>query len=403
MARWRPVSRKGRIIVTGFVGLYPHGAGGVAWDYLQYLLGFLKLGWDAIYVEDTRSWPIFQHGEVSCSKNVAYLAATMEHFGVPDRWAYRDESSGHWFGLSKSAVLEFCHSADIFLNLSCSTALRDEYATIPVRALVDTDPMFTQVQALDRRALAAEWCSMPELIKNHTHRFTIGTSVGSEPCHVPTLGLTWHHTHQPIVMDLWTPSDPPSEATSYYSTVMNWSVFDKLEFDGRQWGQKDVEFMRLLNLPRRVPEVPLAIAVGQLGDPAFPADTIRSAGWKLFDCGSCAPNAARYQDFIAASRGEFSVAKETYVDANTGWFSYRSACYLAAGRPVIAQDTNWSREIPNGRGLLAFDDEESAAEALRRVERDPKSHARAAREIAEECFESSHVLAGMLRVMENET
>jgi hypothetical protein len=393
------MSPKGRIVVTGFVGLFPYGAGGVAWDYVQYLLGFLQLGWDAIYVEDTRSWPIFQHGEVNCSENVAYLRATMEHFGVGDRWAYRDEASGQCFGLSESAVLEFCRIADIFLNLSCSTALRDEYAAIPVRALVDTDPMFTQVQALNRRILRGEWSSMPELLENHTHRFTIGTSIGREYCLVPTLGLEWHPTHQPIVLDLWPASEPPNGATTYYSTVMNWSVFDKLEFAGRCWGQKDVEFMRLLHLPDRVPEVPLAVAVGQLDEPTFPADTIRGAGWKLFHSASCAADAQGYQDFIVSSRGEFSVAKETYVNAHTGWFSYRSACYLAAGRPVIAQDTTWSRTIPNGRGLLPFHDADTAADALRQVELDPKVHSRAARAIAEECFDSRRVLTELLAHM----
>jgi hypothetical protein len=179
---------------------------------------------------------------------------------------------------------------------------------------------------------------------------------------------------------------------------MNWTAARQLQFDGETWGQKDLEFRRFVKLPDRVPDVSLAVAVGQTGgagDP-FPSDEARDAGWRVLDPETCAPDWGTYRSFIESSRGEFSVAKETYVKARTGWFSCRSACYLAAGRAVVTQDTGWSRYLPSGEGLLAFDDIESAADALARVESDPARHSRAARNMAEEHFDSARVLGSML-------
>jgi len=389
--------RKPRIVVTGFIGLFPFG--GVAWDYAQYVLGFEAIGWDAIYLEDTGSWPVYQSGDGDASSTIAHVAATMERFGFAGRWAYRDAISGQCFGLSAAQLADFCRTADVFLNVSCSATLREEYAAIPVRALVDTDPMFTQIQYLRGTSLSDGPTGMRELIDDHTHHFTLGASVGSPSCRIPTLGVRWYPTRPPVVLNRWPASDPPNDRSRGYSTVMNWSVVPPVTFEDEQWGQKDAEFARFLGVPRRVPEIPVALAVSHTPECPFPFDEVRDAGWIVLDSAVCAGDAQTYQDFIAASRGEFSVAKHTYVKANTGWFSCRSTCYLAAGRPVITQDTTWSRSLPTGRGLLAFHDEESAVEALRRVETDPKGHARAARAIAEEHFDSTHVLRAMLADM----
>jgi hypothetical protein len=391
------VSAKPRIVVTGFVGLFPFG--GVAWDYVQYVLGLEALGCDAIYLEDTGVWPVYQDGYLDCSLNVAHVAETMERFGLAGRWAYRDEISGGCFGLSEAALREFCRTADVFLNLSGSATLREEYAAIPVRALVDTDPMFTQIQYLSGKSLTDGPSGMRQLIDDHTHHFTLGAGIGSAHCQIPTLGLQWYPTLPPIVLKLWDASDPPTGGSRCYSTVMNWRVVDDVEFEGQRWGQKDVEFMRFLLLPQRVPEIPLGLAVSQTSGTGFPLEAVRDAGWIVLDPDLCAYDTRSYQEFIVGSRGEFSVAKQTYVKANTGWFSCRSVCYLASGRPVVAQDTAWSRLLPNGCGLLAFRDEESAVEALRRVEADPKTHSKAARAIAEEHFDSGRVLNKMLAHM----
>jgi hypothetical protein len=265
--------RKPRIVVTGFVGLFPYG--GVAWDYVQYVVGLAALGWDALYLEDTGAWPVYQHGKLDCTVNVAHVASTMQYFGQGERWAYRDALSGRCFGLSEASLQEFCRTADIFLNLSCSAMLREEYAAIPVRALVDTDPMFTQIQYLNGTSLTGGPTGMRALIENHTHRFTLGANIGSPDCRIPTLGMQWHPTVPPVVLDLWPQTDPPTGGSHDYSTVMNWSVVPDVTFAGERWGQKDVEFARFLQLPKRVPAIPLGLAVSQTPDAPFPLTAAR--------------------------------------------------------------------------------------------------------------------------------
>lgn len=385
-----------RVVVGGYLGLLP--AGGVAWDYVQYPAGLAALGHDVWYVEDTRLWPVYQQadGAADCTPNVRHLAAVMEAFGLGDRWAYRDEASGRWFGRTEAEVDAFCRSADVLVNVSCATALDDRYAAIPARALVDSDPMFTQIQWAQAEGFTVGAGGMRGVVAAHTHHFTFGESVGRDDCRMPDCGVRWIPTRQPVCLDRWpvTPLPPATEAA--YTTVMNWTAGRRLAFDGECWGQKDVEFLRLLALPDRVPDVPLAVAVGQTTGAPFPQREAQRHGWRVLDPTECAPDWRAYRDFLAASRGELSVAKETYVKARTGWFSCRSACYLASGRPVVTQDTGWSRHLPTGEGLIAFDDLEGAADALHRVEREPAAHARAARRVAEAHFDARDVLARLL-------
>lgn len=388
-----------RIIVGGFLGLLP--AGGVTWDYVQYPVGLADLGHDVFYVEDTRLWSIYQ-AEGSdwgdCTTNVAHLRAVMEAFDLADRWAYRDEASGECFGLSESKVKEVSRTADVFINVSCSTYMRDEYRGIPARVLVDSDPMFTQIQYLSEQMFTPGEATLRELVDAHTHHFTFGENIGADDCRIPSCGITWRPTRQPICLDRWTLEDSHARDEAAYTTLMNWTAAPPLFYQGETWGQKDVEFRRFLSLPKSVAGLPLAVAVAQTGGAgsAFPVEEAASNGWQIRDPNQCAPDWRAYKKFIGDSRGEFSVAKETYVKARTGWFSCRSACYLAAGRPVVTQDTGWTKHLPHDCGLLAFDDVESAAAALAAVEAAYDEHARAARRIAEECFASGRVLGGML-------
>ncbi len=388
-----------RIIVGGYLGLLP--AGGITWDYVQYPAGFAAMGHDVYYIEDTRVWPIYQTagsdwGDASAS--VVHLKKVMEAFGLAGRWAYRDEASGRCFGLTETEVREVVHTADVFVNVSCSTFMRDEYTQIPVRALIDSDPMFTQIQYLSQQMFTPGEPNLRQLVDAHTHHFTFGENVGASDCRIPPCGIRWRPTRQPICLDQWTVTDLPTRIDAAYTTLMNWTAAPPLSFGGETWGQKDVEFRRFLSLPEVVTEIPLAVAVGQTGGAGtpFPIEEAKNNGWQVCDPNVCAPDWRAYRKFIGDSRGEFSLAKETYVKARTGWFSCRSACYLAAGRPVVTQDTGWSNYIPTGDGLLAFDDQETAAEALRRITAEPGRHARAAREIAEEHFNAQSVLNCLL-------
>lgn len=387
-----------RIIVGGFLGLLP--AGGVTWDYVQYPVGFAELGHDVFYIEDTRLYPIYQKAGSDwndCSSCVEHLRAVMEFFGMKERWAYRDEASGKCFGLSEEKVKEIARTADVFVNISCSTFMRDEYERIPARVLIDSDPMFTQIQYLSEQMFTPGESGLRGMVSAHNYLFTFGENIGADDCRIPTCALDWRPTRQPVCLDYWKATLPDKKAA--LTTLMNWTAAKNLDYDGERWGQKDVEFRKFIGLPKLTPETRLAVAVGQTGETgndAFPTEEVKTDGWQVLSPDACAENWIDYQNFIENSLGEFSIAKETYVKAHTGWFSCRSACYLAAGRPVITQETDWSKFIPAGEGLLAFNDEESAVEAIRQVADDPEKHSRAARRIAEEYFDSRKVLSAIL-------
>lgn len=387
-----------RIIVGGFLGLIP--SGGLTWHYLQYPLGFAALGCDVFYIEDTRIWPVFHNDSTKnddCAASVEHLASAMSAFGFADRWAYRDEASGRCFGMSKRRIQEICASADVFVNVSCSTYMRDAYRKIPIRVLIDTDPMFTQVQCETQVKFTPGTPSLRELIDAHTHHFTFGEKVAQADCRVPLCGTNWRPTRQPICLEYWTSNCHASNESAAYTTVMNWSAAPAIQYGGESWGQKNNQFQAMMELPRRVPGIPLKVAVGQtMKGEAFPQQAATEAGWTVLDPWQVAPNWQTYRRFIQESRGEVSVAKEAYVKARTGWFSERSACYLAAGRPVITQDTGWSEHLPNGAGLIGFDDLEGCVDAVHRVERDYAAHAKAADRIARDCFASDRVLGAML-------
>ena len=394
------MKEKLRIVVGGYIGLLP--AGGVTWDYVQYPAGLAALGHDVYYIEDTRLWPIYQRDGSNWGDaipSVQHLRHVMDAFDLSARWAYRDEASGKTFGLDVERVNEICRTADVFINISCSTCMRDEYRAIPARVLIDTDPMFTQIQYLSQQMFTPGEHALRDLVDAHNFHFTFGENVYGADCRMPDCGIYWRPTRQPVCLSHWRASNPPAPGNgSAYTTLMNWSAARRLEYEGETWGQKDLEFHRFVNLPDHLPDVPLAVAVGQTGGAGqpFPADEVRDAGWRVLDPETCAPDWRTYRSFIEASRGEFSIAKETYVKARTGWFSCRSACYLAAGRAVVTQDTGWSKYLPAGEGLLAFDDIEGAADALARVESAPPRHSRAARDIAEEHFASARVLGSLL-------
>jgi len=386
--------KRRKIVVTGYIGLLP--AGGVTWDYIQYPLGLRELGHEVLYLEDTLQWPVYQDssGECRSASSVKYLAAAMGRFGMEGNWAYRDVVSGECFGMTEDAVRRFCAAADVLINVSCSTPLREEYAAIPIRVLLDTDPMFTQVQAATGKGLYGGCSSLPEMMVRHTHHFTFGENVGGPGCEVPSAGWRWFRTRQPVVLKHWPKIPLPGEGA--FTSVFNWSAARELEFCGRKWGQKNTEFMRFLHIPEELMDLRFTIAIGQTTDDPFPAEAAKKRGWCVLSAQAVAPDMASYQRFIHRSRAEFSVAKHTYVQANTGWFSCRSACYLASGRPVVTQDTGWSAFLPNGAGLFAFSDSETALAALREIERNPEPNASAAREIAEEVFDSNKVLRKML-------
>lgn len=397
---------KFRIIVGGVIGLY--STGGATWDYLQFPLGLKSMGHDVYYLEDTMRSPHNANKKkwdecswLDATECIDYLKTCMENFNLSDKWAYRDYGSGKCFGMSLKKVKEICNTADVFINISASTVLREEYLKIPIRIFIDSDPMFTQIQSLIQPAHKIK-NSMKELIDKHNYLFSFGENIGNNDCKIPTLGRNWLPTRQPICLSYWESNN--SVAKFSLTSVMNWTEQKKLMFADKVWGQKDVEFEKFLDLPNFFPNTKFEIVINPPVDRKNPAETkskfnrlrIKNSGWQVLNPKKYVATSEAYKNFIQRSYAEFSVAKETYVKSNSGWFSCRSACYLAAGKPVITQDTRWSNFIPSGQGLFAFTDLQTAKDAIEEVTRNYKQHAKAAKDVAQEYFDSNKVLTQML-------
>ena len=377
------------MIVTGLIAQYP--LGGVTWDYLHYVLGFARLGHDVYYLEDTGQWPynpVAGGLGLDCAYNVDYLAKVMSRFGLDDRWAYhfadKARQTSEWFGLSdldRAAVVE---SADLLIDLSCALEQCERYRRVSRLVLIDTDPVFTQIKlARGQRDFAAQ-------VDAHDVHFSFGECLSDR---IPQTGHRWRATRQPIVLSEWRPAATPRRV---FTTVMNWTSYRPVAYGGRSYGQKDVEFMRFLELPGIVAPTVLEVAVGPGKTRRTPRDLLTHNGWRVVDPARVCPDVDSYRDYIQSSLAEWSVAKNGYVVGRPGWFSCRSACYLAAAKPVVVQDTGLGTILPVGQGILTFDTLKEAAEAIREVESDYDRHARAAREIAETCFDSGKVLSRLL-------
>ncbi|HWH00754.1 MAG TPA: hypothetical protein VNV66_15895 [Pilimelia sp.] len=367
-----------RIIVSGLVGLYP--LGGVAWDYLQYLIGFARLGHDVYYHEDTWRWP-YQPVDVTFTADGRYSARFIAGFlaawapELADRWHYVHLGGEH-HGMGAAEFRRVVRSADVFLNVSGGSALPEELPPGAARVFVDTDPGYNQVVLRQRLAWSDE--SGPWAIGGHNAFFSYGENLGAADCRVPADGFAWRTTRMPVVTALWR-DVPPALPRAPWSTVTTWNEFGhRIVLDGVEYRSKDAEFERLIDLPR---QVPVAVRVA-LGGVDAPARRLADRGWQVVDAPATTISPASYRDFIASSRGELSPAKEVYTALRTGWFSTRSACYLAAGRPVVVQQTGLPAELPLGAGALVFSCPEEAAAAVRAVEADYGRHARATRVLA---------------------
>lgn len=369
------------VVVCGCAGTLP--LAGVALHYLQYCLGFRDLGVDVSYLEETEVWPYHpdeDRPDEQASYTVPWLADLFDSMDVP--WAFRDPLD-RYHGASEREVHARCAAADLLLNVSGAHQPEAHHRSAKTIAYVDTDPGFIQVKAAGSRDVRA-WLDRHDLL------FTFAEGMGTASCRIPDAGYRWLSTRQPVHLPFWAEVKSPPGPT--YTTVMNWRAYEPVEWQGETWGQKDAEFPVILDLPGRS-GLRLALAIG---GPGVPRDRLTAAGWRLDDPLDATRTVWRFRDYIAASRGEITVAKQCYVRSRSGWFSERSANYLAAGRPVVAQDTGWSDHLPSDKGLLAFSTTEQAIEALETVEASPDVHGSAAREVAEEYFDARAVLTRLL-------
>jgi hypothetical protein len=367
-----------KIVFAGIVARYPFG--GVTWCSLMYLLGLKALGHEVLYIEDTGEC-IYdpERDEITTDPGYGtrYIHDALEPFGLGDRWSFVNYD-GSYHGLTKEAVRRFCADADLFVNLSGGAWFwRDEYAAIPRRVFVDSDPVFTQLAI----AKGDKW--YVDFFRGFDRLFTFGANIGTPACDVPTSGFDWVPTWQPVVTEQWHTNEPPTG--DRFTTVMTWKTESFTDVDGN----KDREFLRFIELPSRTSSR-FGIAVNG------PMGLLGEHGWSPIDAMGVSRSPWDYRDFIRDSMAEFGVAKHAYVDRCSGWFSDRTACYLAAGRPALVQDTGWSAHLPSGTGLIGFSTMDEAIDGLARVESDYALHARRAREIALECLDAARVLPSFL-------
>jgi hypothetical protein len=368
-----------KILFAGIIARYPFG--GVTWCSLMYLLGLRALGHEVLYIEDTGECvydPVLNARSLDPAYGTAYIKQALEPFGLGDRWAFVNYD-GTCHGLSAPAVRAYCADADLFLNLSGGSWFwRDEYARIPRSAFIDSDPAFTQLAI----AKAEPW--YVEFFKRYTHLFTFGSNIGTSRSPVPVGDFVWHKTWQPIALDCWRTDEPPGRR---FTTVMTWQI----ESFADVGGNKDQEFLRFIDLPARTAQ-PFEIAVNG------PRTLLREHGWATVDAMSVSRSLWDYRSFIHRSKAEFGVAKHTYVASRSGWFSDRTACYLASGRPALVQDTGWSDHVPRGDGLLAFSSPDEALAGIDRINSDYARHAARAVELARAHFDARVVLPPLLDI-----
>ncbi len=374
---------KGALLVAGSLAQRP-GYGGHAWVFLQYLLGFKWLGYDVLFLDaleeslcrdraGRRVRPVD-------SWNLKYLADTFAAWGLEDAWSL--SCGGETFGVPRQRVLEKARHSTMLLNVMGFLADPHILAAAPRRVFLDIDPGFGQMW----RALG-----LSDIFAGHDDFVTIGENIGAPDCAIPTCGLPWITTPQPVALECW-PAQPAG--TGAFTTVASWrGPFGPIEYEGRTYGLRVHEFRKFFPLPHLsgLPfQVAMDIHAAETGDLA----QLRQHGWQLPDPRAVAGDTGSYRHFVQQSRAELMIAKNLYVDTRSGWFSDRSICYLASGRPVLAQNTGWTH--PSGAGLIGFSTLDEAVQGAREIAADYPRHSRAARIIAQDCFDSHKVLPRLL-------
>jgi hypothetical protein len=384
--------RQRRIVILGYMGSCP--IAGVIWQHLHYLCGLQRLGHEVYYVEDTTRYP-YDPRALNVSEDCSYAVETLRNlakaFDFTGRWAFsaRFLNPPQTFGIHLRRLRELYTEADAVLNICGSHELHEDLLKSTRLIYIESDPGFEQIRVDQgddetRRELA-----------HYQALFTFGENIGSACFPVPLHGLQWLPTRQPIVMDFWETRVPlPND--SRFTTITNWSTRGKKDLawrgDTHLWSKSE-NFLRFIEAAEIAGE-PLEIAT-DIPD-ASTAGLFRTKGWRLVDPYELSLDQESYRRYIMHSRGEFTATKDVYVRLNTGWFSDRSACYLAAGRPVITQDTGFTRLYGGDRGLFAFSNLNQIREAIAAINADYTLHSEAAHEIAREFFSAEDVLNSLL-------
>jgi hypothetical protein len=359
-----------RIAIAGCMAQKPQQAGHT-WQYLQYLLGFRRLGWDVLFLDQLP-------GPVAADDHrIAYVRDELARAGL---------DAGEHAGLSRAETLRRVRDCDLLINVMGYCNDVELMAAARHRVFLDTDPGFGQMwQAL----------GLADIFAGHDSHVTIGQRIGQPDCAIPACGLDWITTPQPVVLDAW-PVTPLPAGRLRFTSVASWrGAYDPVDYQGRRFGLRVHQMRRFAPLPGRATadfELALHIHPSETAD----IELLRSQGWQLADPGEVAATTAGYRRYVQRSGAELMVAKGMYVDSHSGWFSERSICYLASGRPVRAQDTGLAGLVPTGRGLVTFTTLEEAAAGAEAIMADHAGHAADARALAESCYGSDLVLTRLL-------
>jgi hypothetical protein len=377
-----------RILVSGMIARDPF-QGGATWAMLQYVVGLIRLGHDVTFVESIpRSTIVPSGATLERSKNAMYLRSITRDFDLEGKAALVVDETRESIGLPYPTVERLAKQADLILNISGVLRDRELLHSTARRVYVDLDPSFTQL-----------WHSAQGIdmgFEDHTDFFTVGLAVGTAQSSVPTCGVDWQPILPPVVLDLWpTAADIVHDA---FTTVANWRSYGSIDHGDIFYGQKAHSLRNLFALPQKTSEtflLALAIHEGEHDD----LRALSGHGWQLIDPRRVCASPHAYRAFLQGSKAELGIAKSGYVVSRCGWFSDRSACYLASGRPVLAQDTGYGSFLPTGEGLLSFSTVPEAVAAVDKINRRYEAHARMARALAEEHFDAVKVLTGVLQAL----
>lgn len=371
-----------RVIVCGY--MLRHPVAGNLLAFFQYVLGLHRLGHEVAYLEESGGWlnPCYDpaaraHGE-DPRAGFRAVRKLMDETGIAVPLGYVHRESRQAEGVGWERAKQMLREADLLLNVGGLCWL-PEFRLCRRRAIIDMDPFFTQIGLFGGGVLE----------EHHVH-FSYGANVGQAGCAIPVGGLDWRPTAPPVAPEMWEGVHESSDGSM--TTIASWNAYGSVTYCNEVYGQKDRELLRLLDLPARTSQkLEMALAGGD-----EVKARLRQAGWLVRDAGEVSQDVATYRAYITGSRGEFSAAKHAYVKTRSGWFSDRSVCYLAAGLPVILQDTGFRDWLPTGRGVLAFSTTEEAADCIERVNSEYSAHCRAAREIAASVFDHRVVLPRLL-------
>ena len=382
---------RGAVVVHGIAFLYP--LAGVTWQILHYLVGLRRLGWDPYYVEDSSRWvydPALGDFTPDPTRNIAAVLPALQAHGFGHRWACRAHAlDGHrCYGLSEARLRALYREAVALLNVTGAQEAREDQLACRRRLYVETDPVATQLGVADGDPKTMEQLAAHDVL------FTFGENFGRPDCRVPLEHFAWLPTRQPVVLDFWPSVRPVPDAP--FTTIATWRHQKDRVLDGETYyWSKEREFLKIVDLPARCP-APLELALDITPDAAEAGPLLRRHGWRVVPAAGVSREIGTYRDYIRSSRGEFTVAKDQNVRLRSGWFSDRSACYLAAGRPVITQETGFSNVLPSGRGLFGWNDADDILAAVDAIATDYRGHCQAAREIAAEYFDAERVLASLM-------